>query len=167
LLEDNSPAGWTSSGAISTTHVDLIKRAPTPGWKTFSDLLREYLGGKLASPGFAENLVAELKEAVCDHAAGFLITKALGVDLVEACVAAIDVAGGLAALGTVQPEIEFLAVLESSILCNALVAEALPGISQLTDAICKEPKPCSENLLTNVNNCGQCNNTVSLVVLEL
>jgi hypothetical protein len=164
LIEDNSPAGWTSSDAISTTHVDLVKRALTPGWKTFSDLLGEYLGGKLASPGFAENLVAELKEAVCDHAAGFLITKALGVDLVEACVAAIDVAGGLAALGTVQPEIEFLAVLESSILCNALVAEALPGISQLTDAICKEPKPCSENLLTDVNNCGQCNNTVSLVV---
>jgi hypothetical protein len=167
LIEANSAAGWISTGAISTTHLDLIKRESTPGWKTFADLLGEYLGGKLASPGFAENLVSELEEAVCDHAAGVLITKALGVDLVESCVAAIDIAGGLAALGTLQPEIEFLAVLESSILCNALVAEALPGIGELTDAICKEPKPCSENLLTDVNNCGQCNNTVSLVVLGL
>ncbi len=167
MIRGYSPAGWKGSDTTGTTHVDLIKRESAPGWKTFADLLGEYLGGKLASPGFAENLIAELEEAVCDHAAGVLITKALGVDLVETCVAAIDVAGGLAALGTLQPEIEFLAVLESSILCNALVAEALPGIGELTDAICKEPKPCSENLLTDVNNCGQCNNTVSLVFLEL
>lgn len=167
LRENISPAGWISSGEISTTNVDLIKRQSTPGWKAFAGLLGEYLGGKLASPGFAENLVAELEEAVCDHIVGGLITDALGVDLVEACVGAIDLAGGLAALGTLQPEVEFLAVLESNILCNALVAEALPGIGQLTDAICKEPKPCSQNLLTDVNNCGQCNNTVCLVFLGL
>lgn len=161
MIKNNPPAKWISSDAINTTHLDLIKRESTPGWKTFADLVGEYLGGKLVTPGFAENLVAELEEAVCDHAVGVLITKALGVDLVEACVGAIDVAGGLAALGTLQPEIEFLAVLESSILCNALVAAALPGIGEITDAICKEEKPCSENLLTDVNNCGQCNNTVS------
>lgn len=83
------------------------------------------------------------------------------MDLVEACVTAIDVAGGLAALGTLQPEIEFAAVLGSGVLCNLLVSEALPGIGQLTDAICSQEKPCSEDLLTDVNNCGRCDNVVS------
>ena len=45
-----------------------------------------------------------------------------------------------------------------------LVAEALPGIGALTDAICKdEPKPCSKDLLTDAENCGACGNVVCLI----
>jgi hypothetical protein len=153
-----------SSTLPNVTNLELRKRAtqPAPGWKQFADLFTEYLAGKISTPELAGNLVDELAEAVCDHATGVLITKAFGVDLVEACVAAIDVAGGVAALGTLQPEIEFAAVLGSGILCNLLVSEALPGIGALTDAICKQEKPCSENLQTDVNNCGRCGNTVSV-----
>ncbi|OCK75853.1 hypothetical protein K432DRAFT_396920 [Lepidopterella palustris CBS 459.81] len=152
------------SASSNTTSLELSKRANglSPGWEKFAGLFAEYLAGKITTPELADNLVDEIAEAVCDHAVGVVITKTLGVDLVEACVAAIDVAGSLAALGTLQPEIEFAAVLGSGILCNLLVSEALPGISELTDAICKHQKPCSEDLLTDINNCGRCNNTMAV-----
>lgn len=139
--------------AAKGMNLDLHQRALTPGWKTFASDLAEYLAGKINSAEFAENLVAEVEEAVCDHAAGVVITKIIGADLVEECVAAIYVGNAL-----VAPEAEFLAVLYASMLCNVLVAEALPGIGALTDAICKEPKPCSEDPLTDANNCGSCGN---------
>jgi hypothetical protein len=141
---------------LSHSSLAITERALTPGWKTFSDLFSEYLAGKLTTPEFADNLVAEVAEAVCDHAAGVVITELLGVDLVEACVAAIYTGNAI-----VAPELEFLSVFGASILCNMLVAEALPGIGALTDAICKEPKPCSSDMLTDPLNCGACGNVVS------
>lgn len=147
--------------SLNVTSLELFKRELTPGWKQFADLFAEWLADKISNPELADNLVDVLAEAVCDHAVGVAITDALGVDLVEECVAAIDIAGGLAALGTLQPEVEFAAVLGSGVLCNLLISDALPGIGQLTDAICSQEKPCSEDLLTDVNNCGQCNNTVN------
>jgi hypothetical protein len=144
------------------TQHPITKRALAPGWKTFSDLFSEYLAGKITSPEFASNLVDEIAEAVCDHATGVLITEALGVDLVEACVTAIYTGNAL-----VAPELEFLSVFGASLICNLLIADALPGIGQLTDAICKEPKPCSEDLLTDPENCGACGNVVSVILLLL
>jgi hypothetical protein len=141
---------------VNSTQHELVKRALTPGWKAFSDAFSEYLAGKLSKPEFANNLVDELAKAVCDHVAGQVITKALGVDLVEGCVTAIYTANALTA-----PELEFLSVLGASVLCNLLVSEALPGIEELTNAICSQPKPCSEDLLTDPNNCGSCGNVVS------
>lgn len=149
-----------ASALLNHTRLELAKRKLAPGWKTFSDLFSEYLAGKINSPEFADNLIAEIEEAVCDHAAGVLITEALGVDLVEACVTAIYTGNAL-----VAPELEFLSVFGASIICNLLVSEALPGIEVLTDAICKEPKPCSEDLLTDPNNCGTCGNVVSTSLL--
>ena len=146
---------------VNYTQHELAKRELAPGWKAFSDAFSEYLAGKLSSPEFADNLVEELAEAVCDHATGQVITKALGVDLVEECVTAVYTANALTA-----PELEFLSVFGASVLCNLLVSEALPGIEELTDAICKQPKPCSEDLLTDPNNCGSCGNVVSLDIFS-
>jgi hypothetical protein len=146
---------------VNYTQHELAKRELTPGWKAFSDAFSAYLAGKLSTPEFADNLVDEVTEAVCDNAAGQVITKALGVDLVEECVTAIYTANALTA-----PELEFLSVFGASILCNLLVSEALPGIDALTNAICNQPKPCSEDLLTDPNNCGSCGNVVSFYIFS-
>jgi uncharacterized protein (DUF736 family) len=148
------------SALLNHTRLELAKRELTPGWKVFSDLFSEYLADKITSPGFADNLIAEIEEAVCDHAVGVLITEALAVDLVDVCVTAIYTGNAL-----VAPELEFLSVFGASIICNVLVSDALPGIGALTDAICKEPKPCSEDLLTDPKNCGSCGNVVSTSLL--
>jgi hypothetical protein len=154
--EQDVPA---NSALVNYTQHELTKRKVTPGWKAFSDAFSEYLAGKLSSPEFADNLVEELAKAVCDHAAGQAITKVLGVDLVETCVTAIYTGNAL-----VAPELEFLSVFGASVVCNLLVSEALPGIGALTEAICAEPKPCSEDLLTDPNNCGSCGNVVSYIL---
>ena len=108
---------------------------------------------------FANNLAEELEELVCDHAADLFITDALGVDVVETCMTALYMGNAI-----VAPELEVLSVFGASILCNLLVSEALPGIWELTDAIYKQPKPCSEDLLTDPENCGKCGNVVSKLV---
>lgn len=144
-----------SDTLLNQTRVELAKHKLTPGLKAFSDSFSEYAAGKITTPEFADNLVDEIAEAVCDHAAGVLITEAVGFDLVEACVTAIYTGNAL-----VAPELEFLSVFGASIICNLLVNEALPGIGQLTDVICKEPKPCTKDLLTDSNNCGTCSNVV-------
>jgi hypothetical protein len=146
---------------VNYTQHELAKRKLTPGWKAFSDAFSAYLAGKLSTPEFANNLVDEVAKAVCDNAAGQVITKALGVDLVEECVAAIYTANALTA-----PELEFLSVFGAGILCNLLVSEALPGIDALTNAICNQPKPCSNDLLTDPNNCGSCGNVVSFCIFS-
>jgi len=158
LVERDVPDNRT---LVNYTQHELAKRELTPGWKAFSDAFSEYLAGKLSTPEFADNLVDEVAEAVCDHVAGQVITKALGVDLVEECVAAVYTANTLTA-----PELEFLSVFGASVLCNLLVSEALPGIEELTNAICNQPKPCSEDLLTDPNNCGSCGNVVSFDIFS-
>ena len=55
---------------VNYTQYKLAKRELTSGWKVFSDAFSEYLAGKLSSPEFANNLVDEVAEAVCDHVAG-------------------------------------------------------------------------------------------------
>lgn len=150
-----------SRALVNYTQHELAKRELVPGWKAFSDAFSAYLAGKLSSPGFADNLVDEVAEAVCDNAAGQVITKALGVDLVEECAAAIYTVNALTA-----PELEFLSVFGAGILCNLLVSEALPGIDALTNAICNQPKPCSNDLLTDPNNCGSCGNVVSFCIFS-
>lgn len=155
-LEQGFSPAFHSPAPRNSTHHELIKRALTPAWKTLANDLSEYLADKLSSGTFADTLVAEVEEAVCSHAAGVVLTKALGVDLVESCVVAIY---GL--VGVTQPELEFLAVLYAGILCNTLVSAVLNDIGLGTDAICKEEKPCSDSLQTDVNNCGSCGNVVS------
>jgi hypothetical protein len=147
---------------VNYTQHELAKRELIPGWKAFLDAFSAYLACKLSSPGFADNLVDEVAEAVCDNATGQVITKALGVDLVEECVAAIYTVNALMA-----PKLEFLSVFGAGILCNRLVSEALPGIDALTNAICNQPKRCSNDLLTDPNNCGSCGNVVSFCIFSL
>jgi hypothetical protein len=136
----------------------LAQRALTAGWEELANLFGEYLADKISTPEFADNLVAEVEDAICKHAAGELVTKALGVDLVETCVTAIYTANALTA-----PEAEFLSVFGASILCNLLVSSALSGIGEIVDTICAEPKPCSEDLTTDNANCGACGNVVCLL----
>jgi hypothetical protein len=137
------------------TNHELFKRALGRGWEQFASDFAEYLAGKIGNPEFGDNLVDELASAVCDHGAGVIINKAIGADLVEECVAAIYTANAV-----VAPELEFLSVLGAGILCNLIVSDALPQIGELTDAICHHEKPCSEDLLTDPNNCGSCGNVV-------
>lgn len=140
-----------------TTYSELQSRELNKFFKTFADLFSEYLANKLTAAGgkgelFADNLVAEVEEAVCDHFVnGAISAVALGT-LLEDCVAAVY-AGNL----LVAPELEFLSVFGAGLLCNYAINELFPGIGELTDAVCKDKKTCG-NLLTDPKNCGACGN---------
>ncbi|KAI9863286.1 MAG: hypothetical protein M1824_000486 [Vezdaea acicularis] len=142
----------------NSSFVDLRDRDLGKYYEQFAKLFSEYLAGKLTTavtPGgdgeiFADNVVAEIAEAVCDHFVGGAISTVLIGDLVETCISAIYT-GNL----IIAPELEFLSIFGASLLCNFAVNEAIPQIGQLTDALCKVPKPCGD-LLTDPNNCGAC-----------
>lgn len=144
-----------------TTYGELQSRELNKFFKTFADLFSEYLANKLTAAGgkgdlFADNLVAEVEEAVCDHFVnGAISAVALGT-LLEDCVAAVY-AGNL----LVAPELEFLSVFGAGLLCNYAINELFPGIGELTDAVCKDKKTCG-NLLTDPKNCGACGNVVCI-----
>ena len=144
-----------------TTYSELQSRELNKFFKTFADLFSEYLANKLTAAGgkgdlFADNLVAEVEEAVCDHYVnGAISAVALGT-LLEDCVAAVY-AGNL----LVAPELEFLSVFGAGLLCNYAINELFPGIGELTDAVCKDKKTCG-NLLTDPKNCGACGNVVRI-----
>jgi hypothetical protein len=147
---------------FNATKLNLAKRALPELFSKFADLFGEYLAGKLTtatSPEggelFADNLIGEVEEAVCDHLVGGALSTALIPELVETCVTAVYTGNAL-----VAPELEFLSVLGATVLCNYAVNEAFPGIGELTDAVCKDKKPCGD-LLTDPNNCGSCGNVVS------
>jgi hypothetical protein len=109
-----------------------------------------------ASSGFANNLVAEIFSAICNHASGVILTNTLGVDLVEACTTFIYTSNLITA-----PELEFLSFFAAGVTCNLLISFSLPEVSALTNFVCQQPNPCSMDLLTDPNNCGQCGNVVS------
>ncbi|MCJ1248042.1 hypothetical protein MMC30_005257 [Trapelia coarctata] len=132
-------------------------------YSDFAKNFAEYLANKITNAAnsggkgdvFANNLIAEISEAVCDHFVGGAISNVLIGDLVEECIAAVYTGNAL-----VAPELEFLSIFGAALLCNAAVNEIIPQIGDLTDALCKGPKPCG-NLLTDPNNCGACGNVVS------
>lgn len=100
-----------------TTYSELQSRELNKSFKTFAGLFSEYVANKITGAGskgelFADNLVAEVEQAVCDHFVnGAISAVALG-SLLEDCVAAVY-AGNL----LVAPRLEFLSVFGAG-LCN-------------------------------------------------
>ncbi|KAI9781269.1 MAG: hypothetical protein M1839_006061 [Geoglossum umbratile] len=137
------------------TRSDLAKRELSEELMSFLNLLSEYMASKITS-GFANNLVAELFSAMCNHVSGLILRDTLGVDLAEACTTFVYASNLIAA-----PELEFLSFFGAGVACNLVISFLLPEVGALTNFACQLPNPCFKDLVMDPNNCGQCGKVCS------
>lgn len=157
--DDQLPPSHAAVDIAARALVSSSLRERDAGFYTgFAKSYADYLGAKVTAAnasgaGFATNLVAEVSDAVCSNfQRGTTSTPSVIGTLLEDCISIIYTGNALTA-----DELEFLSIFGASLLCNYAVNEALPQMSQYTDALCNGAKPCG-NLLTDPKNCGACGN---------
>jgi hypothetical protein len=125
--------------------------------KQFTDLIAEYVAGKITSPELAETFVAEIYSAICSHFAGLVLTTTVFAEVgqfVEYATLVFDT------IALPAGPAGWLIAFAFTVALNVLVSEVFPQLDEIVKQACEQPKPCSDDFANDANNCGRCGNVV-------
>jgi hypothetical protein len=141
---------------------DLVVRGEGSLGKQFTEILEDWVAGKITTPSLSETIVAEIYSAVCSHYAGAAITAGAFAE-VGALLEYLSLVFDTIALPT-GPE-GWLIAFAFTVMVNVVVNELFPMISQMADQYCEAAKDlvlCSTHFEDDALNCGFCGNQVCL-----
>lgn len=163
---------------FNTTILELNKRED-PWLETldeFKGKLWDYLVDKAVDKAAGESAAKSITDEVMDAACKAMVYKVMNEAGKEAflkqfLLPCIEVIEGSVLI--FQPELEIFAALWADFGCNLIITEIFNRID-VTDTvdfgdvaglICSGPKPCSEDMMTDSENCGTCGNKASNIIL--
>ncbi|KAN0095700.1 hypothetical protein V8E51_016411 [Hyaloscypha variabilis] len=136
----------------------LIQRSEGSLGKQFTDILSDWVAGKITTPSLGETLAAEIYSAICSHFAGAVVTAGAFPEL-AAALEYLSLVFDTIALPT-GPE-GWLLAFTFAVMVNVIVDELFPMISAMADQACdaaKEAVLCSTHFEDDALNCGYCGN---------
>jgi hypothetical protein len=128
--------------------------------KQFTEILEDWVAGKITTPSLAETIVAEIYNAICSHYTGAVITAGAFPE-VAALLEYLSLVFDTIALPT-GPE-GWLIAFAFTVMVNVLVDELFPMISEMADQACEAAEElvlCSTHFQDDAMNCGYCGNQV-------
>ncbi|KAE9367437.1 hypothetical protein N431DRAFT_486551 [Stipitochalara longipes BDJ] len=136
----------------------LVLRGEGSLGKQFTEILEDWVAGKITTPGLSETIAAEIYSAICSHFAGAAITAGAFPE-VAAMLEYLSLVFDTIALPT-GPE-GWLIAFTFAVMVNIRVNELFPMISAMADQACeaaKESVLCSTHFEDDALNCGYCGN---------
>lgn len=141
---------------------ELMARGKGSLGKQFTDLIAEYIAGKITSPELADTFLGEIYNAICSHFAGLVVTTGIFAEVgqfVEYASLVFDT------IALPTGPAGWLIAFSFTVALNVLVSEMFPQVDQIVSQACGQPKPCSKDFANDAKNCGRCGNMVRRPVL--